>query len=251
MEHAVPPTFDETFLTWFRERTESTWSTYPTSTLERFAEQRRLGCDWQPGTKWLGGLEQDQIDAIERAWALRFPPDHRLFLQRLHAVDRALHCAAWSASPPHTQTLREAPAFYNWLTDGDILRTRLEEVVTGLQFAVEEADLWRPVSGNRPATAASRADRVRGLVAQAPRLIPVFGHRYLLAEPTPAGHPVFSIMQSDIIIYGADLRTYFLADFADLLDLDREGVRTEVDEAIQAGFSTFAAIPFWGDLLDA
>lgn len=33
-----------------------TWSTYPAPTLERFEERWRFGCDWQRGTRWLGGL---------------------------------------------------------------------------------------------------------------------------------------------------------------------------------------------------
>jgi len=86
-------------------------------------------------------------------------------------------------------------------------------------------------------------------VDAAPHLIPVFGHRYVLAEPCRPGNPFFSIVQSDLIIYGANLRTYFLAEFADLLGLDSAAVRRYVAKAIHAGSATYAAIPFWGDLL--
>jgi hypothetical protein len=92
MGNAVPAEFGEAFLDWFRERTEATWSTYPTPTVEGFAKRRLLGCDWQTGTRWLGGLSEEQLAEVERTWALRFPPDYRLFLHRLHAVDR--RCAA-------------------------------------------------------------------------------------------------------------------------------------------------------------
>jgi hypothetical protein len=249
MESGIPRAFRVDFLTWFRERTEATWSTYPAPTLERFEERRLFGCDWQPGTRWLGGLAEGHVATVEHDWALRFPPDYRLFLKHLHAVDRPMKCRAGRKSASDTPTLRDAPSFYNWVTEGDILRDRLDELATGLEFDVEEAGLWRPAWGARPATAGARARRVRALVDAAPRLIPVFGHRYLLAEPCRAGNPVFSIVQSDLIIYGADLRTYFLAEFADLLGIDSAAVRTEVDEAIHAGFASCATIPFWGDLL--
>ncbi len=264
MGSALPTEFGEAFLDWFRERTEAAWSTYPTPTLDGFAKRRMLGCDWQPGTRWPGGLTEEQLAEVERAWALHFPPDYRLFLRRLHAVDRPLRCTTWGEYPvdagpprpptagmPPTPMLRDEPAFFNWLTNADILRRRLDALVEGLAFDVEENGLWRPHWGTRPATAEARAQRVHELVEGAPRLIPVFSHRYLLAEPCQAGNPVFSIVQSDIIIYGADLRSYFLAEFDDLLSIDCAKVRQERDELIQARFPAYTNIPFWGDLLDA
>lgn len=251
MEGRIPPVFDETFLDWFRLRTEAVWSMYPTPTLQRFQERRRLGCEWQPGTRWLGGLEEEQLAAVEHAWAWRFPPDYRLFLRRLHAVDRPLRCTAWTkvAGAPDELILQDAPAFSNWLSDGDILRRRLDDLVTGLQFDVEKNGLWPVTWGVRPATTEARAERVRELVAAAPRLIPVFSHRYLLAEPCQAGNPVFSIVQSDIVVYGADLRTYFLAECADLLGITQAEVRGHVTALRHGQMPTYAAIPFWGQLL--
>lgn len=248
MESGIPHEFGADFLDWFRARTEATWSTYPAPSLECFEERGIYGCDWQPGTRWLGGLAEEQLAAVERAWALRFPPDYRLFLKLLHAVDLPMTCRRGRAAASEAPTLHDAPSFYNWLTEGDILRDRYDALAAGLQFDVEENGLWRPAWGKRPATAEARAQHVRALVDAAPRLIPVFNHRYLLAEPCRSGNPVFSIVQSDIIIYEADLRTYFLAEFADLLGITRGEVRGEVDDAIQAGFAAYAAIPFWGDL---
>jgi hypothetical protein len=248
MESGIPREFEEGFLDWFRGRTEATWSTYPAPPLERFEGRRRLGCDWQPGTRWLGGLAEEQVVAVERDWALRFPPDYRLYLKRLHSVDRPMQCRRGRTAASETPTLHDAPSLYNWLTEGDILRDRFDALATGLVFDVEEAGLWRPTWGTRPATAKARAQRVRALVDAAPRLVPVFGHRYLLAEPCRPGNPVFSIVQSDLIVYAADLRTYFLAEFADLLGIDRDDARKEIDAAIQAGFPPHAAILFWGDL---
>ncbi|HEX6541958.1 MAG TPA: hypothetical protein VF040_09410 [Ktedonobacterales bacterium] len=248
MENGIPRAFGADFLDWFRARTEATWSTCPVPTLERFEERRVFGCDWQPGTRWLGGLAEEQMAAVEHNWALRFPPDYRLFLKHLHAVDRPMKCREGRKAASDLPTLRDAPSFYNWLTEGAIVRERLDDLVMGLEFDVEEAGLWRPTWGTRPATAEARAKRVRALVEAAPRLIPVFGHRYLLAEPCRLGNPVFSIVQSDLIIYGADLRTYFLAECADLLGIDRDEIRKQMAEVIQVGFATHAAIPFWGDL---
>jgi len=248
MESDIPREFGEGFLDWFRERTEATWSTCPAPTLERFEDRGVYGCDWQPGTRWLGGLAEEQVVAVEREWALRFPPDYRLFLKRLHSVDRPMKCRRGRTAALERPTLHDAPSFYNWLRDDRAIQGRLEVLVGGLQFDVEENDLWRPSWGPKPATALLRAQRVRDLVRAAPRLIPVFSHRYLLADPPQGGNPVFSIVQSDIIVMADELRTYFLFEFADLLGINEGEVRKERDETTQAGLPTHAAIPFWGDL---
>ena len=46
-----------------------------------------------------------------------------------------------------------------------------------------------------------------------PRLVPVFGHRYLVVDPCEPGNPVFSIMQTDIIYYGTNLGEYLTYEF--------------------------------------
>jgi hypothetical protein len=100
----------------------------------------------------------------------------------------------------------------------------------------------------KPNTAEERELRVQELVAAAPKLIPIFEHRFLLAEPCQVGNLVLSIMQSDIIVYGADLRDYFLIESGKTIAPDER-------DAIQAakrripGVESYEAVPFWGELL--
>lgn len=240
MESAIPLKFDEDFFDWFRERTEAAWSLDPPRG------------PWQQGTRWLGGLDDGQIANIEDEWGLRFPPDYRLFLSHLHALDRPMRF--WdqvSPAEPTKRLPRDVPAFCNWLIEADCVCDRYDFVVEGLQFDVENANLWRPSWGACPSTVEERAQRVREVVAQAPKLIPVFSHRFLLAQPCRASNPVFSIYQSDIIIYGADLHDYFLNEFADVLGIDQDTATRDAEVAINAQYLTFTTIPFWGDLLEA
>jgi hypothetical protein len=65
MASDIPRAFGAGFLTWFRERTKATWSTYPAQTLERFEERKVFGCDWQPRTRGLGGLAEGYVAAAE------------------------------------------------------------------------------------------------------------------------------------------------------------------------------------------
>ena len=107
----------------------------------------------------------------------------------------------------------------------------------GLVFDVEHNGLWRDGWGTRPPGERERSERVDELVAAAPALLPIFGHRFVLAEgPTV----VLSVHQSDIIVYGVDLRAYLLTELGDLLGLSRFDDAPAVD---------LASVPFWGELV--
>src|SRR5260221_4601515 len=227
---------------------------------------------WQQGTRWLAGLGEEAVAEAERHWNLALPPDYRLFLHRLHSVDRPMLCAGYLAEGESPQAaeaegalatayveefgqymaLEEGASFYNWLTDAGALEAQFARLWEGLQFDVEHAGLWRPNWGPKPATLEAQKARVRELVERAPRLIPVFEHRYLLAEPCVAGNPVLSMWQSDIVVYGADLRDYLLFEFAGLLGLEQGGAKALEQAArvrIHEHFPGYQAVPFWGELL--
>lgn len=225
MSEAIPATFGDEFLAWFRRRTEAAW-----------ASDAPLGT-WQRGTRWAGGLSAGEIAAAERRWNLRFPPDYRRFLRRLHTTDRPMMATRYGDDGRARRVPR--PTFTDW-RDEEAPRAALDWPLEGILFDVERADLWLPSWGVRPATEDDRAARVRELVAAAPPLIPVFGHRYLLGKPVEVGNPVLSVYQSDIIIYGGDLRRYLLRDFASLLGIGQQEWGTEEE------WHHFAAVPFWG-----
>jgi hypothetical protein len=68
--------------------------------------------------------------------------------------------------------------------------------------------------------------------AEAPKLIPLLGHRYLPADPCEAGNPVFSVYQSDVIYYGANLQDW---------------MRWEVDGWDAEPWPAISRIRFWSD----
>lgn len=146
--------------------------------------------------------------------------------------------------------LTEEPSFYNWLSDVDALQDAFNWLVEGLEFDVEN-DLWESGWGPKPATLDEQKARVRELVEAAPKLIPVIGHRYLLAEPCVPGNPVLSIYQSDVVVYGEDLRDFLLHELGDWLGL-RDWQTADV---LQSKGSTgrdesyYETIPFWGGLI--
>jgi hypothetical protein len=88
-------------------------------------------------------------------------------------------------------------------------------VLEGIEFDVQCNHFWLDRWGEKPAVLADALDVVRADYKTWPKLLPIFGHRFLAAEPCLAGNPVFSIMQTDIVYYGADLGHYLLQEFVD------------------------------------
>jgi hypothetical protein len=140
------------------------------------------------------GLSDAEADAVEGRFGFRFPPDLREFLQT---------------------ALPRGPGFPDWRSgDESALRALLDLPRRGILFDVEHNDFWLPEWGPRPDTLAASLEAVSDLVTNAPRLVPVFGHRMMPDEPCLAGNPVFSVHQTDIIHYGFDLADYLRHEFA-------------------------------------
>ena len=139
------------------------------------------------------GLTNGEFDKIELRFGFSFPPDLRQVLQFALPV---------------------GGAFPNWRDDSDdALTGRLESPFEGIMFDVESSDFWLDDWGMKPKSEADRRSIVKSAIVKAPKLIPIFSHRFVPAEPSEAGNPVFSVHQTDIIYYGNDLADYFHRDF--------------------------------------
>src|SRR6478735_667220 len=135
---------------------------------------------------WTQGYTRDELDAAQERFELRFPPDLVELLLDRRPIE------GW-----------------DWRNDEAGIRRALDHPLDGLLFDVEHNDLWWPEWGERPTSAGDRADVLTAVVHAAPRLVPLVGHRYIPEEPHQAGNPVFSVMNSDVIYYGANLPEYF------------------------------------------
>jgi hypothetical protein len=162
---------------------------------------------------WGPPYTEAELDAAQARFGFLFPPDLRALLLK-HRLAKAL----------------------DWTCDHDKIAESLAWPFEGLLFDVENNDLWWPEWGPRPDESAARAAILRSVVDAAPRLIPVYGHRYIPETPHEAGNPVFSVYQADIVVYGATLSDYIRHEFeADPLDFALEGeIRT---------------IPFWSEMM--
>ncbi len=243
---SIPAELDP-FLAWLKARTEAAWADYRTTPFEAFRESGVGGQSWRAGTTWRPGLTEPEIDAAERRWSLRFPADYRRFLGVLNAPDRGLYSVGWSDEPPYDmRQFEDEPSFYDWQRDDAALKSALEWPLEGLLFDVEQAGFWPRSWGERPPDGAIET-RLRELIAAAPPLVPLTGHRYLLGEPLSAGNPVLSVYQSDIIVYASDLQGLLVVELADLIGLEFTDAQARATRNMQT--ERIAAIPFWGDLI--
>lgn len=166
----------------------------------------------------LPGLSDDEFERIEGEFGFEFADDHRAFLG-----------AGLPAGPGRWPDWRAG--------DSNALRGQLGWPVEGLLFDVENNDFWVEDWGDRP-DSMDDAFAVAGRhLAAVPKMVPIYGHRYLPSGRGSWGHPVLSMYQADIIFYGADLVDYIGREFGP----DRTPVSADV----------IATVPFWTDVLDA
>ena len=139
------------------------------------------------------GLSDAEIAAAEVKFGFRFPPDLRSLL---------------------SVVLPTGPQFPAWRNLDDTgLADRWAWPFEGLAFDMMNNAYWRDAWGARPASHDAALLIARSAYDAAPKMIPIFGHRYLPDSPHAAGNPVYSIYQTDIIVYGNNLAAYFVAEF--------------------------------------
>jgi hypothetical protein len=139
------------------------------------------------------GLSAGELAAAQEAAGVLFPPDLCELLS--------------SALPVGSQ-------FPDWRTQPrESLEGFRELIVDGIHFDVLHNSYWRSSWGERPSAPAEVRDVVAAIVDDAPPLIPIYAHRGIPNEPLEHGNPVFSIMQTDIIVYGRDLADYLRHEF--------------------------------------
>ncbi|WP_234334937.1 hypothetical protein [Streptomyces sp. NRRL S-118] len=141
------------------------------------------------------GLTERELDAVETRFGFTFSADHRVFL---------------AAGLP-----RGSSRWPDWRNgDPEDLAGRLAWPVEGVLFDVEHNVFWHPAWPPRPAGKAEALRVARTELESVPKLVPVYGHRYLPGTAGEYGHPVLSVHQTDIILYGNDLTDYIHHEFA-------------------------------------
>lgn len=113
-----------------------------------------------------------------------------------------------------TDTLPSGPKFPDWRNrPRDAMDTWRARLVDGIHFDVLNNDFWPSTWPARPDGPAESRELVAQRLAEVPALIPIYSHRAIPHEPLETGNPIFSVMQTDIIVYGNDLVDYLRHEF--------------------------------------
>lgn len=172
------------------------------------------------------GLTDAETARVEDEHGFEFADDHRTFVQAglpFNSSPGTGHAGPWP----------------DWRNGSpEMLRRQLDWPVEGVLFDVRVNSFWHDGWGPRPASTGQALRIAEEHLARVPRMVPVYGHRYLPAGRGGYGHPVLSIYQADIIIYGTDLATYIDREFGSIEDIPGALIPTRL-----------STVPFWSEFL--
>ncbi|WP_428682045.1 hypothetical protein [Reyranella sp.] len=160
--------------------------------LFRLLNEKQVVGNREPVIYGEGGLSPTEIAAIEGQLGFRLPLDFAYLLENV--LDPGAVLFPWANF--RKQDYDKA----------------IEWIQKGVEFDVGNG-LWLERWEARPATLHAAIRVAKRDFATWPKLLPLFGHRFLAAEPYRSGNPIFSIMQTDIVCYGANLAHYLVNEF--------------------------------------
>lgn len=170
------------------------------------------------GVEFSQGLLPTELEDIETIIKARLPQDLRDFL--LYAV------------PTIDDKGRVFP---DWRRDAEAELNKYQRWVEHIFVQEVEEGFWHPIFGPRPETESLAVDVAISVMRSAPRLVPVYGHRFMVAGYDNS--PIISYQGAlDSIVYGEDLRDYLNREFLNIKPAD-------------ISIDTFLNIPFWSDIL--
>ncbi len=163
------------------------------------------------------GLTVDEVAQIERTYEIVFPKSLREFLMAALPV---------------------SDGFYNWRSreqkNIEYIKDAIKRPTRDIHDTPEEV-YWCEDWGEEPADVEDFKREVIERLGTAPKLIPVYFHRYMpmVSDENP---PIMSVDGADIIYYGADIQDYFKVEFG---GKDQAAIN----------FESIRPIPFWTDLM--
>ncbi|MCR5837526.1 MAG: hypothetical protein K6G88_13570 [Lachnospiraceae bacterium] len=128
--------------------------------------------------------------------------------------------------------------FYNWRDQSDnninYIKSSIARPISDIYELAADV-YWNDSWGEEPCDSKTIEEVVRKKILSAPKLIPVFAHRYM---PLIGGKqvPIFSIHGTDVICYGNNIEQYLKIEFGGMN-------QNEVD------LSSIRSVPFWSELL--
>lgn len=162
------------------------------------------------------GMSESEINNVEKIYEIKFPLSLKEYLMKSLPVSKG---------------------FYNWrdFTDENInyIKKIMNRPFMDLYESIE--DIFWPDNWEKVDKCEEKVDLIKEKIKSAPKLIPVFSHRYMpmIDEDNP---PIISVSDIDVIYYGENLNDYLNIEFGNKL-------QTEID------FERISYIRFWTDIM--
>ena len=138
----------------------------------------------------------------------------------------------------YKEALPISKGFYNWRDKSNENVVAIKSVMRSpIQWIVENSEEidWNEKWGEEPSDSGERKQRIENMALRAPKLIPIYSHRYMASIRCNQA-PVFSVYGADIICFAKDIIDYFLIEF-------------RIKEHNVFKNNEVSYIPFWSDLL--
>ena len=172
------------------------------------------------GVRFESGLAGYDFERIREEFGIVFPPDLRDF---------------YTAAMPVSQ------GFWNWSDRSESneagIRDMMNWPIEGMIFDIINNAFWVDSWGEKPGSQEKAIEIARERCLSAPKLIPVFGHRFIPMEPSEAGNPVLSVYQTDTICYGENLASYL-------------GIEFGFNKYEEMDFNAIKPVRFWSEVMD-
>jgi hypothetical protein len=152
------------------------------------------GFQFQSGTRWNPGLSAQEIFEYEQSVGITFPFDLRTFFGELNGTDLPTINVYGNSGVP----LATSIGVYSFPRDIERVRDRIADV--------EE---------NRSEINADLSAQGFGLLPDDAKLMPIYGHRYVVCTPDRASSVVLSVVVRDVdaIVFAPSLQEWLEIEF--------------------------------------
>jgi len=169
------------------------------------------------GIQFAERLTESEFRKIEEIYDIKFPESLRKF---------------YSLGVPFSDRF----PLWNDFSDANIekIKERIVAPIKWLLIYVEKDGYWLTGWGKRPDSTDESIEQFWEIALQAPKLIPIYSHRYMPQLDGVDDPPVISTVGQDTIYYGGNLEEYLQNEFL---------------KEKPFSMSNCIYIPFWSDII--
>lgn len=177
MEGKQTPKNPDQFFPWLKTESEKLW--------ENIEPNKAVyGFQLQAGTKWLPGLDDEQIANYEKDLGFVFPEIFKAFLKHMNGTDLHTVNVYGESGEPYAYSV----GYYSYPRDIKVVKDMITWILE--KYKISEEDLEN---------------------LEIPHILPIVSHRFLVADRCDT-NPVLSMYGTDTILYADSLQSFLVGD---------------------------------------